>query len=222
MKVSCVCPSGDRPTYLQQAVDCFLSQTYENSELLIIDDGMVPMPKVMHPRIRHLYLPRANPRLITGMKRNVMNALAQGEIIIHWDDDDYSCPTRVVEQVAFLESSGAEVVGYPDCYFFRETDRRVWNYRFLGGSMPYAVGTTLCYWRRWWADHHFQSKPIGEDTLFAYEATNANKLACCPNNGRVVARNLSTGVAKVNFANEEFVPATWEELPEGFRKMVGE
>ncbi len=221
MRVSCVCPTGDRPTYLQQAIDCFLSQSYTDSELFILDDGLVPAHVPAHPRIRLRYLPRATPRLLTGMKRNVLNALAQGEIIIHFDDDDYSCPTRVAEQVAFLELSGKEVVGYPDCFFFREMDRRVWHYHFLGGSMPYAVGTTLCYWRRYWASNHFESKPIGEDTLFAYGATNANKLACCPNNGRVVARNLATGVAKVNFSNEEFVPATWEELPEGFRLMVG-
>ena len=43
------------------------------------------------------------------------------EILIHWDDDDYSHPNRIAEQVALLQSSGADAtVGFREMLFWRE------------------------------------------------------------------------------------------------------
>lgn len=41
--VSCIMPTADRQKYIPFAVDYFLSQDYQNAELVIIDDGLEPI-----------------------------------------------------------------------------------------------------------------------------------------------------------------------------------
>ena len=51
------------------------------------------------PRIRYL---RETPRRVLGDKRNRLCELARGEIIVHWDDDDWHGRDRIARQVAAL------------------------------------------------------------------------------------------------------------------------
>ncbi len=50
--------------------------------------------------------------------RNLANAQTEADVIIHWDSDDWSHPNRIAEQVALLQSSGAECVGYGQMLFY--------------------------------------------------------------------------------------------------------
>lgn len=106
-----------------------------------------------------------------GDKRNLAASMAHGEIIIHWDDDDFSAPGRIADQVARLQQSGKAVTGY---HSMRFTDgRRWWHY---SGTRDYALGTSLCYRRDWWAAHPFDHVNVGEDGRFAKVAANAGQL----------------------------------------------
>src|SRR5690348_4458021 len=99
--VTCLCLTRNRREWLPQAIVCFQLQTYEHRELLIVADGddvsdLVPQED---SRIR---LVCSGSRLTIGAKRNYGCAHACGEIIAHWDDDDYSAQQRLTEQVALL------------------------------------------------------------------------------------------------------------------------
>jgi hypothetical protein len=105
------------------------------------------------------------------------------DILIHWDDDDWSHPNRIAEQVALLQASGADCVGYNEMLFWREPgvgrdkdgtsrgcpicqtlpcscDGQAWLYTGTRGGVP-ALGTSLCYWRKTWERHHFANETQG-------------------------------------------------------------
>ena len=145
-KVSCVMLICGRPELTARAIRCFEAQTYEPKELVQYhNSGDRPI----------------------GALRNAANALATGEVICHWDSDDYSHPNRIAEQVALLQASGAECVGYNEMLFWRERDVQLstwpgeaWLYTGTRGGVP-ALGTSLCYWRKTWERHHFANETQG-------------------------------------------------------------
>jgi len=98
--VSAIMPTCNRPQYIEQAIRCFLAQTYPHKELVIVDDG---------DSIKHLVPTRPDilyesswPPLRIGPKRNLACGLASGDIIAHWDDDDWSAPDRIEQQLRML------------------------------------------------------------------------------------------------------------------------
>jgi O-antigen biosynthesis protein len=100
-----------------------------------------------------------------GPKRNFGCERAAGAFIAHWDDDDHSAPGRLADQLQRLDESGKAVTGY---HSMRFTDgERWWRY---GGTVNYALGTSLCYRRDWWRARRFRSLQVGEDNQFVSEA----------------------------------------------------
>lgn len=176
--------------WLPKAIQCFLNQTYPHRELLIVSDGedvkdlvsrsledAYASPLNSDISVTHLSCVRAHSisiRLIhtshcpeIGAKRNFGCEQAAGEIVCHWDDDDWSGPGRIADQVERLLSTGKSVTGY---HSIRFTDGvRSWMYRGVPRGL-YAVGTSLCYRRDWWMENRFQAIPKGEDNQFCDRA----------------------------------------------------
>ena len=115
------------------------------------------------PDERYMHLPGQPP---IGAMRNAGAEAARGDIVAHFDDDDYSAPGRIADQVArLLESPGCLVTGYRAMRF---TDGSGWwQYR---GPQKYALGTSLVYRRSWWLDHRFPELMVGEDNGFVAQA----------------------------------------------------
>jgi len=107
-----------------------------------------------------------------GEKRNYGAARATGDVVANWDDDDYSAPQRLADQMNRLLASGLSVTGY---HSMRFTDgKKQWQYT---GTPNYALGTSLCYRRDWWQDHPFLGLQVGEDGTFCEVAANAQQIA---------------------------------------------
>jgi hypothetical protein len=122
-----------------------------------------------HPRIRLIHL---EGKPVIGNKRNYGCQRAAGEIIAHWDDDDWSGPERLRTQAATLAETGSSVTGFRTMRF---TDGEVWwNYT---GAPDFVVGTSLMYRRAWWARCPFNSLQVGEDNAFVKAAADAGQLA---------------------------------------------
>jgi len=138
--VSCVMLTMlGREDFRKRAIESFNSQTWENRELVVVDcEGTI------------------------GAKRNIGVATSRGEIICHWDDDDWSAPGRLEDQVRRLLDSTAEITGYHSMIFENEEGRR-WKYV---GHSGYALGTSLCYWKSYWRRRPFLQINEGEDNAF--------------------------------------------------------
>ena len=97
--------NGER--YLREAVDSILQQTFPNFELIIIDDGSRDssqeiIQSYQDGRIRFL---QNSHNLGIAKTLNLGISLAQGFYIARMDSDDISLPTRLEEQVRFMESN---------------------------------------------------------------------------------------------------------------------
>lgn len=162
-------PTRNRARWIPQAIECFRRQTYRRRELLIVEDER-DLAAALLPAdlpIRYVFLEGVST---IGRKRNVAAKLAAGEIIVHWDDDDWSFPGRIEEQVAALMVPGVRVTGYHSMLFVDEVTGQAWQYR---GPARYALGTSLAYWRAHWEANKFPDKMIGEDNDFVIRSRSA-------------------------------------------------
>lgn len=167
--MTCLCLTRNRRQWLPIAIQCFIDQTYPYRELLIIADGVDVRDLI--PDDDRIQLHHVDRAAEIGEKRNFGCSLATGEIIAHWDDDDFSAPGRLDDQIRRLGESGKAVTGYRSMRF---TDgSRSWQ--FLGAP-EYAIGTSLCYRRDFWRSHKFPAVQTGEDKTFVIEAWNAGQL----------------------------------------------
>lgn len=169
--MTCLCLTRNRREWLPKAIQCFLNQTYRNRELLILADG-ADVRDLIPPddsRIRLLCLDGATG---IGEKRNFGCSKALGEIVAHWDDDDFSAPGRLDDQVARLVETRKAVTGYRSMRFTDGT--RWWKFTYQNHN---ALGTSLCYRREWWQKHKFNPIQIGEDSAFVAAAAAEGQIA---------------------------------------------
>ena len=150
----------------ERAVRAFWEQTYANKQLLVIDSGAIPSAFIDSPcvhRLHHLRDDLSIGELRNFACRSGSEPLQPAEIFIHWDDDDVSHPTRIAEQVAHLQSSGADVVGYNELLFAREVYRGLYEQRlpeaWLWKNAIGHAGSSFCYWRTTWEKKPFPDLP---------------------------------------------------------------
>lgn len=164
---SCIMPTFNRPRFVGQAVRYFLAQDYPEKELIIVDDGSESVADVVpsDPQIRYF---RREGRLPLGAKRNFACEQARGEIIVHWDDDDWNAPWRLRYQVEQLGSAQAEICGLERVFFYAPKEERAWEYVYPGGQRRWVYGASLCYRKSFWQQHRFPEIHVGEDTRFVW------------------------------------------------------
>ena len=106
--VSCIMPTANREKFIPLAINNFLNQDYHNAELIIIDDGRAPVKSLIpkHHKIRYFYKEKVSS---IGTKRNFACEEANGEIIMHWDDDDWYAEDWINKHLIAIESTGADI-----------------------------------------------------------------------------------------------------------------
>ncbi len=207
-RVTCLCLTRNRRQWLPQAIACFLSQTYEDKELLIVADGD-PVGDLIPREFRYENSPIQLVRCLEGMtvgeKRNFGCERASGSLIAIWDDDDFSARGRLTCQVRRLQDSGVAVTGYRSMPF---TDgSKWWMYQ---GEPGFAIATSLVFQRAWWEKHPFQPLQVGQDELFAKEALRSGQLLTLDDEGLMYATIHAGNTSPRNIGpqNRSFIPMT--------------
>jgi glycosyltransferase involved in cell wall biosynthesis len=169
-------PTNSRRAFAQRAIHYFLEQDHENIELLIVDDGSESVAYLIpdDPRIRYI---RLNERLPLGAKRNLACREARGEIIVHWDDDDWMAPWRLSYQVNALIESQADICGLNRLLFYNPFSDQAWRYSYPPKGRSWLAGGTLCYRKSFWESHPFPHVQVGEDSRFIWSKPGAKLLA---------------------------------------------
>ena len=109
--LSVILPVYNAEAYIVEAISSILAQTYENFELIIINDGSTDQTEALIKNFRDariLYYSRENRGV--NASRNEAFRLARGEYIALQDADDISNPTRFEKQIQFLETHRDYVV----------------------------------------------------------------------------------------------------------------
>ena len=200
-----------RLRYLPRAIRCFQAQTYSHRELLILEDGgeAVRGSIPTDPRIRYVSVERCKT---LGHKRNIACQHSRGDLIAHWDDDDWSGPRRLDLQVEELMRSGRAVAGFRQLLFWSETRNEAHLYE---GSPRYAPGSTLAYRRDWWAVHPFPAINVGEDNIFVSEATKKQQLVVIDGVGLMVATTHEQNTSPRS-STRSWKPVSKSEIPRGY------
>ncbi len=125
--ISVAMPVYNGERYLAEAIDSILAQTYNNFELIIIDDGSTDNSlqvlqdyEKRDARIR--LVARENRNLATTL--NDITDLARGKWLARMDQDDISLPQRFERQLQWLEQTGADICG-SWVKFFGTADKRI-------------------------------------------------------------------------------------------------
>lgn len=171
-RVSCVMITANRKRFIRRSVDCFINQRYPNRELVIFDSGGSPIKEELPAeltgpgrmiRYYHNYFGVGRERTV-GQLRNAVNDVSNGDLIKHWDDDDWynpDCLSYSVEQLG-----EAKVGGFYNCLFWDEVSSPPALWKYDGGPKANALGSSLIYQRSFWRHNQFLSTPHGEDNGF--------------------------------------------------------
>lgn len=105
-KVSVIIPTYGGAAHLGEAIQSVLDQTWQDFELIIVDDASpdntgAVVKRFTDPRIRHIRH-AANHGVALARKTGIM--AARGEIIAHLDQDDLYHPDKLRLHVEFLDS----------------------------------------------------------------------------------------------------------------------
>lgn len=118
--------------YVAQAIESALNQTYSNIEVIVVNDGSTDRtPEIVKSYLddkRVIYFSQPN-KGISGA-RNKAFELSHGGYITFLDSDDFYAPTKVEEEVNFLES-------HPECgaaycrvlSFYTDVPETMYHYR---------------------------------------------------------------------------------------------
>jgi O-antigen biosynthesis protein len=203
--VSCVCPTtGARLPFLKQAIACFLAQDYSNKELLIVTDSTNSVGIHRHLAEAPAIVTCIHRPIQLGAKRNAINEQARGEIICHFDDDDWSAPGRISDQIEHLRAGGKPVTGYARMKF---TDGSSW-WRYKDPLYP--LGTSLCYLKSWWETHRFYDTQVGSDTVLIHAAQLAGEVHAVECGDMMFARVHGGNTNKT----PQWETSAWEPLTE--------
>lgn len=188
--VACIMLANGRPAMVRRAVASFHAQEYKAKQLVIWNTGDLNEFRE-HEADDVAVLGSTNRESIGAMRNSVIdiaNGLFPGEVdvIAHWDSDDWSHPSRLVEQVQLLEATNADIVGYREAVFWDTTRAMIvvepavhvgdgiqatvqtvgeaWVYNCGNPAGP--IGSSMLYPMATWQRTPFPNRHAGEDTLW--------------------------------------------------------
>ena len=111
--VTVIMPVYDRERFVREAIESVLAQTFDDFELIVVDDGstdgsVAAVAAIADPRLHRL----AQPHRGVGAAMNTGLRAARGRYVARLDSDDVWLPDFLATQIAVLESSPAVDVVY--------------------------------------------------------------------------------------------------------------
>lgn len=130
--VSVVMAVYNGESFLKDAVDSILSQTLNNFELLVINDGSSDKTKDIlagYSDKRLRVYDQTNKGLVVSLNRAV--GLAKGRYIARQDADDLSSSGRLEKQLAFLEANPEVVIVGSSMSVIDDSGHKIHEHRVL-------------------------------------------------------------------------------------------
>lgn len=169
--VSVICPTYNRRKFLPNLVRQFRYQTYlqEFMELIILDDSPTSNEDII-PKISNIKYTHLEEKLLLGKKRNHLNSLATGDIIVCFDDDDYYAPERVAHAVSKLEASSALIAGSSIIHiYYKQLDKVL---EFGPYAPNHGTNGTMAYKKEFLLNHSYlDDKEKAEEAHFTNNFT---------------------------------------------------
>ncbi len=189
--VSIVLPSFNAEGTIGEAISSILMQTWENWELLLIDDGSkdrtVEIARSFNDSRIRIFVDGRNRGLPARLNEAI--DLASGKYFARMDNDDISFPERFSKQVEYLESHpeidllgtkaltfvapGAATGIFPFKQTHEEICARPWN----GFYLPHPTWMGKIEWFR---KHRYRNVNRAEDQDLLLRSYPTSRFACLP------------------------------------------
>jgi glycosyltransferase involved in cell wall biosynthesis len=118
-KVSVIVPTYNRADRLERSLNSIVSQTYQDFELIVVDDGSTDKTsKLMKSFSKAQYISMKKNSGVSKA-RNVGLSVAKGELICFLDSDDLWNEEKIQIQVLWLENNKDSQVCYTDEIWIR-------------------------------------------------------------------------------------------------------
>lgn len=106
--VSIITPTYNCGRFIAETIDSVIAQTYQNWEMLIVDDNSTDETKQIvsnynDPRIKYHCLEHNSGAAVA---RNTALQMAQGRWIAFLDSDDLWLPDKLIRQLQFMKDNG--------------------------------------------------------------------------------------------------------------------
>lgn len=119
-EISVIIPVYNTSAYLQECVDSVLSQTFQDFEIIIVDDcstdGSMALCRKLYGNNSKVTIIHHEQNGTVGTARNTGLKASKGKYIAFLDSDDLYMPYALEELYKAAEAYQAEVVHSPDCF----------------------------------------------------------------------------------------------------------
>jgi len=166
--ISCIMPTHARAEFVKQSIKYFKQQTYPNTELIIVYDEVTDLPIDFY-HDENIFTIKVPMYTSIGNKRNEALAFASGDIIAHWDDDDWYAKTRLEVQAKPLLEKKADISALYNTLFFSlqsleiyKASKELYEDMFVRG----IHGGTLMYTSKCVGKESFKDISLREDVCF--------------------------------------------------------
>ncbi|UOQ48615.1 glycosyltransferase [Gracilibacillus caseinilyticus] len=93
-------------SYVDQAIESALAQTYDNVEIIVVDDGSTSYTEKIKPYMNQLtYIRKENGGTATALNRGIQEAT--GDYLVWLSSDDVFYPEKVAKQMTFTQDNKA-------------------------------------------------------------------------------------------------------------------
>jgi glycosyltransferase involved in cell wall biosynthesis len=128
--VSVLIPCYNVATFVREAIDSVINQTYENLEIWLIDDASTDgtrqiLESLQDKRIKTAFFDLNTKKV--GAVNEVLK-MVTGSFICFQDSDDYSASDRIQKQVEFLINNPETDICFTGYEYFGEINRKVNNF----------------------------------------------------------------------------------------------
>lgn len=132
MQVSIIMPYYNAAKYIKETVNAIIAQTYKNWELIIVNDcssapetaEVLKQVMALDNRIKVLHTEKNGG---AGLARNIGIETAQGRYIGFCDSDDWWYPTKLEEQLKFMQENGYELT----CTWYEDANEKLESYYMM-------------------------------------------------------------------------------------------
>lgn len=147
----------ERPELLSVAIDALMAQTYENIEIIIVDDGSKGTDAHAYLDLLEIRTHRLPVKVIRsenrylGAARNLAASNAKGQYILFHDDDNVAEPNEIETFVTAAVNSGCDIL---TCQYwvFRNGEERIAPDTKKIEFFPIGIGGVFSFFRNRFGD----------------------------------------------------------------------
>lgn len=217
--VSVIIPTRDRPLLLERALRSVLAQTWDDLEVIVVDNNRLVSPVAAQAnlaslvgdvRVRIVSAPQA---VNAAQARNAGLSAAGGKWVTFLDDDDEYDPSKIEQQLEVARRSETPLVlcGYQVVLGVRRRCIQVGREAFCGDELLLDAvwGTPFLFARLSLCPRFPPDIDAAEDVHFAFALLSRHGIRRVPCVGKpLVLVHLQAGDARVNVRHEAHWRAT--------------